>query len=54
MKRKFFAFPYIVWMVLFIAVPMLFIFYYAFNVNGQWTTRVFLETLRGVKERGNE
>ena len=48
MKRKFFAYPYIVWMILFIAVPMLFIFYYAFNVNGQWTARVFLETLRNT------
>lgn len=44
MKRKFFAYPYIVWMILFIAVPMLFIFYYAFNVNGEWTTERFTET----------
>lgn len=37
MKRRVFAYPYLVWMVLFIAVPMLFIFYYAFNINGQFT-----------------
>ncbi|MBQ7277687.1 MAG: ABC transporter permease [Clostridia bacterium] len=37
MKRKYFAYPYILWMVLFIAVPMLFILYYAVNVNGEWT-----------------
>jgi spermidine/putrescine transport system permease protein len=46
MKRKFFAYPYIVWMILFIAVPMLFIFYYAFNVDGTWTTEKFLSTLK--------
>lgn len=46
MKRKFFAYPYIVWMVLFIAVPMLFIFYYAFNVNGQWTVERFLTAIK--------
>ena len=48
MKRKFFAYPYIVWMILFIAVPMLFIFYYAFNVNGQWTAEKFLTTMKDV------
>ena len=36
MKRKYFAYPYIVWMILFIAAPMLFIFYYAVNVDGVW------------------
>jgi spermidine/putrescine transport system permease protein len=46
MKRKFFAYPYIVWMILFIAVPMLFIFYYAFNVDGEWTTEKFLQTMK--------
>lgn len=48
MKRKVFAYPYIVWMILFIVVPMLFIFYYAFNVNGQWTAEKFLSTLRNA------
>ena len=37
MKRKFFAYPYIVWMILFIVAPMLFILYYAVNVGGEWT-----------------
>lgn len=45
MKRKYFAYPYIVWMILFIAVPMLFIFYYAFNVDGTWTTERFVQTI---------
>ena len=45
MKRKYFAYPYIVWMILFIAVPMLFIFYYAFNVDGRWTTERFVQTI---------
>ena len=48
MKRKYFAYPYIVWMILFIAAPMLFIFYYAFNVNGTWTAEKFLDTLKNV------
>ena len=48
MKRKFFAYPYIVWMILFIAAPMLFIFYYAFNVNGTWTAEKFLDTLKNL------
>ena len=37
MKRKFFAYPYIVWMILFIVAPMLFILYYSVNVGGAWT-----------------
>ena len=45
MKRKYFAYPYIVWMILFIVVPMIFIFYYAFNVDGTWTFRKCWETL---------
>ena len=45
MKRKYFAYPYIVWMSLFIAAPMLFIFYYAVNVDGVWTFRRCWETL---------
>ncbi len=48
MKRKYFAYPYIVWMILFIAVPMLFIFYYAFNVGGQWTAESFVKTLKNL------
>ena len=47
-KRKYFAYPYIVWMILFIAAPMLFIFYYAFNVNGTWTAEKFLDTLKNL------
>ena len=46
MKRKIFAYPYIVWMILFIAVPMLFIFYYAVNVGGVFTLDKFIATLK--------
>ncbi|MBQ1817962.1 MAG: ABC transporter permease [Clostridia bacterium] len=46
MKRRVFAYPYIVWMIIFIAVPMLFIFYYAVNVNGTFTLTKFLATIR--------
>ena len=45
MKRRVFAYPYIVWMVLFIVAPMLFIVYYAVNVNGQWTLTKLWATL---------
>ncbi len=46
MKRKVFAYPYIVWMILFIVVPMLFIIYYAVVVNGQLDLSKFWETLK--------
>lgn len=45
MHRKVFAYPYIVWMILFIAAPMLFIFYYAVNVNSTWTFAKCWQTL---------
>ncbi|MBO4848038.1 MAG: ABC transporter permease [Clostridia bacterium] len=45
MKRRVFAYPYIVWMILFIAVPMLFIFYYAVNVGGTFTLTKLWSTL---------
>ncbi len=45
MKRKFFAYPYIVWMILFIVVPMFFIIYYAVNVGGHFTLTKFWATL---------
>ena len=45
MKRKFFAYPYIVWMILFIVAPMLFILYYAVNVGGEWTVTKAWATL---------
>ncbi|MEG1560451.1 MAG: ABC transporter permease [Clostridia bacterium] len=38
MKRTVFAAPYIVWMIIFIVAPMLFIVYSAFFVDGQFTT----------------
>ena len=46
MKRKSFAYPYIVWMILFIVIPMFFIIYYAVNVNGQFTLTKFWATLK--------
>lgn len=45
MKRRVFAYPYIVWMILFIAAPMLFILYYAVNVGGTFTLTKFWTTL---------
>lgn len=45
MKRRVFAYPYLVWMVLFIVAPMLFILYYAVNVSGEWTLVKFWATL---------
>ena len=50
MKRRVFAYPYIVWMILFIVVPMLFILYYAVNVNGTFTTTKLWDTLTDVQK----
>lgn len=44
MKRKVFSYPYIVWMVLFILAPMLFVLYYAFTRDGHFS----LEAVRAV------
>lgn len=46
MRRRVFAYPYIVWMILFIVIPMLFIFYYAVNVGGVFTLGKFWSTLK--------
>ena len=46
MKRKVFAYPYIVWMILFIVIPMFFIIYYAVNVNGVFDMTKFWNTLK--------
>lgn len=45
MKRRIFAYPYIVWMILFIVAPMFFILYYAFTVNGSFTLTKFWATI---------
>ncbi len=37
MKRTVFAYPYVVWMLIFILSPMLLIVYYAFTANGSFT-----------------
>lgn len=37
MKRTVFAYPYIVWMLIFILAPMLLIVWYAFTKNGNFT-----------------
>ena len=46
MKRRSLAYPYIVWMILFIVIPMFFILYYAVNVGGEWTLTKFWATLK--------
>ena len=50
MKRKCFAYPYIAWMILFIVAPMLFILYYAVNVNGVFVFRKCWETLADLQK----
>ncbi|MDD3401653.1 MAG: ABC transporter permease [Eubacteriales bacterium] len=45
MKRKVFAYPYIVWMILFIVVPMLFLFYYMGTENGTFTFARCISTI---------
>lgn len=46
MKRSVFATPYIVWMIMFIVVPMLFIFICAFFDNGSFTMEFIEATFR--------
>ncbi len=46
MKRSVFAYPYIVWMLLFILSPMILIFYYAFTSDGSFSFVNILEALR--------
>lgn len=46
MKRTVFAYPYIVWMLIFILAPMLLIVWYAFTKNGAFTLTNLGTTLR--------
>ncbi|MEA5060500.1 MAG: ABC transporter permease [Candidatus Pelethousia sp.] len=46
MKRTVFAYPYIVWMLIFILAPMLLIAWYAFTKNGAFTLENLTVTLR--------
>lgn len=43
MNRKWLATPYLIWMVLFIVVPLLIILYYAFTISDSSGTRFTLE-----------
>ncbi|NLL06524.1 MAG: ABC transporter permease [Clostridiaceae bacterium] len=43
MNRKWLATPYLIWMVIFIVIPLLMIFYYAFTVSDSSGTRFTLE-----------
>ena len=45
MKRTVFAYPYIVWMLLFILSPMILIFYYAFTNQGVFTLSFIRDSL---------
>ncbi len=45
MKRTVFAYPYIVWMLLFILSPMILIFYYAFTNQGAFTLSFIRDSL---------
>ena len=47
MKRKWFAYPYIVWMIGFILVPMLLIVYYAFVSDSGFTVENLLWSVKG-------
>ena len=43
MKLKYFSAPYLVWMIVFILVPLLMIAYFAFTTDGgDFTIRMFL------------
>ncbi len=43
MNRKWLATPYLIWMVLFIVIPLLMILYYAFTISDSSGTRLTLE-----------
>ena len=49
MKRSVFATPYIVWMIMFIVIPMLFILYSAFIKDGQFTLEYVRQAMESPK-----
>ena len=57
MKKKYFALPYLVWMIIFTVVPLILVIYYAITKTGQSGNlilhdRVFADgVLRGEHER---
>lgn len=48
MKRKFFAYPYSLWMAIFIIVPLLLIIYYAFTIDGVFSIDNLLRSFEPV------
>ena len=46
LKRSVYAYPYVVWMLLFILSPMILIFYYAFTSDGSFTISNILAAAR--------
>ena len=52
MKRTVFAYPYIVWMLIFILAPMLLIAYYAFTSDGGFTLRNIVDALGSATYMG--
>ncbi len=47
MTRKYFAYPYLAWMVLFIVVPLLLVVYYAFTAEAAGTISFSLQNIAG-------
>ena len=47
MKRKWFAYPYILWMALFIIIPMVLILYYAFTGRSGFTFENLIWAMEG-------
>jgi len=47
-KRKVFAYPYVVWMLIFILAPMVMIGYYAFTSDGAFTIQNVLGTVKNA------
>ena len=46
MKRQWLAAPYIVWMIIFIVVPMLLILFYSFTEQTEYGIRLTLDHFR--------
>lgn len=53
MTRKYFAYPYIIWMVLFIVVPLLLIVYYAFTAEAAGTISFSLQNISAFFSQSN-
>ena len=53
MKKKWLAFPYIIWMILFTIVPLILICYYAFTDTVDGVVRFSFDNIRVAFSKNN-